>query len=170
MATITKFEDLKTWQIARQLAREIFHLTTVPPFNSDFGLKNQMNNSANSIMSNVAEGFERGGNNEFVNFLSIAKGSCGEIRSQLYVAFDRSYIDQKKLDILQGEYTALGKRIGRFMKYLNESDLKGLKFKNRMPKTRTSSLNDKSKLEAFNSKPETPNPKPETSNPKPGDD
>jgi four helix bundle protein len=156
MATITRIEDLEIWQVARRLAKETFLLTLTSPFKNDFGLKNQINNSANSILSNIAEGFERGGNNEFVNFLSIAKGSCGEIRSQLYVAFDRNYIDQKKLDILQDEYTSLGNRIGRFINYLKDSDIKGLKFKNRNPKRRSSSSND--------------NPKPETSNLKPGDD
>ena len=84
--TIKYFEDLEVWQEARQLTRQVYRLTNNSKFSKDFGLSNQIQRAAVSIMSNVAEGFERGGNQEFIQFLYIAKGSCGEVRSQLYVA------------------------------------------------------------------------------------
>src|SRR5213594_3335018 len=93
MATrIEKFEDFIAWQKARSLTREIYKITNLPAFSRDFGLKDQIRRSAVSIMSNIAEGFERGRASEFHQFLSIAKGSCAELRSQLYVAIDADYI------------------------------------------------------------------------------
>lgn len=84
-----RFEDIEAWQFSRELAKQIYGGTKQGQFAHDYGLKDQIQRAAVSIMSNIAEGFERGGNKEFLNFLSIAKGSCGEVRSQLYVAFDR---------------------------------------------------------------------------------
>ncbi len=90
MATIQRFEDLDIWKMARTLAEEVHELyTNHDVFSKDYRLKNQINGSSGSVMDNIAEGFERGGNNEFVNFLSIAKGSLGEVKSQLYRAYDR---------------------------------------------------------------------------------
>jgi four helix bundle protein len=95
---IKTFEDLEIWKEARHLTREIYTISKAPHFSKDYGLRGQMQRAAVSIMSNIAEGFERGGNQEFVQFLYIAKGSCGEFRSQLYVALDQSYINQKIAD------------------------------------------------------------------------
>lgn len=131
MATIRKFEDLEIWQMARQLAKEVHQEACKGAFAKDFGLRNQAKDSAGSVMDNIAEGFERGGRIEFVNFLSYSKGSCGEIRSQLYRAFDFEYITVQKLEYFQKEYTELGNRIGNFMSYLNRSNIKGTKFKDR---------------------------------------
>src|SRR2546430_11370128 len=88
---IEKFEDFIAWQKARKLTRQIYKATNLPAFSRDFGLKDQIRRAAVSIMSNIAEGFERGRPSEFHQFLSIAKGSCAEVRSQLYVAFDAGY-------------------------------------------------------------------------------
>jgi len=99
---IKRFEDIEAWLLAREMVRDIYDLSCEGVFAKDFGLRDQIRRAAVAIMSNIAEGFERGGNKEFVNFLSIAKGSCGEVRSQLYVAFDQGYIDKQQFEsILQ---------------------------------------------------------------------
>ncbi len=98
MATITTFEELGIWQKARELCKEIWALTQKDRFAKDFGLKDQINRSSGSCMDNIAEGFERDGTKEFVQFLSISKGSIGETRSQLYRALDRGHITQEEFD------------------------------------------------------------------------
>ena len=133
MATITRFEDLEIWQLARELALEIFNTYThAEPFSKDFSLKDQINAASGSVMDNIAEGFERNGRNEFRQFLSIAKGSCGEIKSQLYRALDRKYILQQHFDYLCSKADVLGKKIGAFMNYLASSTHRGIKFKNKV--------------------------------------
>ena len=92
MATINRFEDIEAWQHAERLEREIFKLTLEGEFAKDFSLKDQIRRSTGSVMDNIAEGFERSGNREFIQFLSISKGSCGEVQSQLYRALDQSYL------------------------------------------------------------------------------
>ena len=98
--TIMQFEDLESWQHARQLTREIYILTPKDIIARDFGLCGQIQRAAVSVMSNLAEGFERSGSGEFYQFLSIAKSSCAEVRSQLYVALDVGYLDQAEFDRL----------------------------------------------------------------------
>jgi four helix bundle protein len=93
---IRNFEDLEVWQNSRDLCKKIHHLIISPEFAKDFALVNQINRSSGSIMDNIAEGFGRTGNKEFIQFLSISKGSCSEVKSQLYRAMDRSYLDIKK--------------------------------------------------------------------------
>ena len=100
MARIDKFEDLIAWQKARVLASEIYQVTRQNPFAQDYGLSRQIQRAAVSVMSNIAEGFERHRPNEFHQFLSIAKASCGEVRSQLYVAVDIGYLTQPEFDKL----------------------------------------------------------------------
>jgi four helix bundle protein len=90
---IERFEDLIAWQKARELTKNIYRVTKIGEFLKDFGLRDQIRRASVSIMSNIAEGFERGGRSEFHQFLVIAKGSCAELRSQLYVALDAEYID-----------------------------------------------------------------------------
>ena len=109
---IEKFEDFIAWQKARSLTREIYQITNLPAFSRDFGLKDQIRRSAVSVMSNIAEGFERGRASEFHQFLSIAKGSCAELRSQLYVALDADYIPQPRFDHLMAMATEVGLVVG----------------------------------------------------------
>jgi four helix bundle protein len=132
MATITRFEDLEVWQLARELAAEIFQTySSSELFLKDYKLKEQINGAAGSVMDNIAEGFERGGRNEFINFLAIAKGSCGEVQSQLYRALDRQYITQERFDFLYNKAAEIGRKTGAFINYLKVSVYKGNKFKNR---------------------------------------
>ena len=98
MRKIEKFEDLIAWQKARVMTAEIYRLTQTGSFARDFGLKNQIQRAAVSVMSNIAEGYERKRNTEFHQYLSIAKSSCAEVRSQLYIAFDIGYIDRAQFD------------------------------------------------------------------------
>jgi four helix bundle protein len=97
MATIQRFEDLEIWQIARELYNKISKVAELLRAAKEFRFAEQMKSAAGSIMDNIAEGFERGGNKEFVQYLFIAKGSCGELRSQLYRAIDRNYISAGNL-------------------------------------------------------------------------
>ena len=110
--SIRRFEDLIAWQKARLLTREVYRLTTESPFSRDFALKDQIRRATISIMSNIAEGFERHRPSEFHQFLSIAKASCAELRSQLYIALDASYLDQERFGNLLELATEVGKVIG----------------------------------------------------------
>jgi four helix bundle protein len=125
---IERFEDLDIWKEARELCGVIFNITSMDPFIKDFKFRDQIRASSGSVMDNIAEGFERGGNKEFIQFLSIAKGSCGEVRSQSYRAFDFKYFDQIILNDLIEKTTNLSKHISGFITYLKNSDLKGPKY------------------------------------------
>lgn len=129
MATITRFEDLEIWQKARILTKRVFVLSKKENFSQDFRFRNQILSSSGSIMDNIAEGFERGGNAEFRQFLSIAKGSAGETRSQLYRAFDFEYISSEEFEELLAKYEGLSGKIKNFMTYLQNCEIKGIKFK-----------------------------------------
>jgi len=109
---IEKFEDFIAWQKARSLTREIYKITNLPAFSRDFGLKDQIRRAAVSIMSNIAEGFERRRPSEFHQFLSIAKGSCAELRSQLYIALDVEYIPQTRFRELMSIAEEVGQVVG----------------------------------------------------------
>jgi four helix bundle protein len=130
MASIEKFEDLEVWQKARELSKNIYLITSKELFAKDFELKNQIRRSGGSVMDNIAEGFERGGRGEFIQFLAIAKGSAGEVRSQLYRALDQQYINQETFNELYQLSNNIGKMISRLISYLNRSDFKGEKYKN----------------------------------------
>jgi len=130
VATITKFEDLETWQLARIQSNDFDKLVEETTLSKDFELRNQMNASSGSVMDCIAEGFERSGNAEFKNFLVIAKGSNGEFRSQLHRCLDRKHIFQEKFDELYAKNITLGNKIMSFITYLQKSDFKGQRYKN----------------------------------------
>jgi four helix bundle protein len=112
MSKVERFEDLIAWQKARGLTKAIYEKTREGDFGKDFGLSGQIQRAAVSIMSNIAEGFERGRRGEFHQFLSTAKASCAEVRSQLYVAFDIGYLDQSKFNGLLTQAEEVGRIIG----------------------------------------------------------
>jgi len=128
---IERFEDLTTWKEARELCIMIKEITSYEAFAKDFKFRDQIRSSSGSIMDNISEGFERSGKNEFIQFLSIAKGSCGEVRSQAYRAFDFKYISQDELNDLLLRTESLGKKIGSFINYLQKSEYTGSKFQYR---------------------------------------
>ena len=125
---VKNFEDLNVWKQARQLTQEVYRLTKTETFLKDFGLRDQIRRAAISVMSNIAEGFERGGNQEFVQFLYVAKASCGEVRSQLYVALDQGYATSNDSEKLLQLFRRLSGMISNLITYLRESDMKGEKF------------------------------------------
>ena len=128
MATINDFEDLEIWQLGREICQLVWNLFETTSLGKDYELRNQMNRSSCSIMDNISEGFERNGRREFINFLSYSKGSCGELRSQLYRALDRNHISKEEFEQLKDKTIIESKKIGAFMSYLVKSDIKGSKF------------------------------------------
>jgi four helix bundle protein len=148
--TFKSFEEFECWQDARALDNSIYKLTIKNGFERDFKLRDQILGATGSIMDNVAEGFDRSGNREFVRFLTYSKGSAAEVKSQLYRALDRTYISQNEFEKNYADADIVSKKIGGLIKYLNNSEFKGPRFKtNEFP----------------NTKPGTRNPKPETRNP-----
>ena len=131
MSTIRSFEDIQAWQKARVFCQNVERIMNEGKFARDFALRDQINASSGSIMDNIAEGFERGGNREFINFLSYSKGSAGEAKSQLFRAYDRKYISEDLFNKLKSDAEEIGRMIGAFMVYLQKSPLKGPKFKDR---------------------------------------
>lgn len=129
MGTIKRFEDLKIWELAREIANDVFLISNDGEFSKDSSLKDQIRRSTGSVMDNIAEGFDRDGRREFIHFLSIAKGSASEIKSQLYRALDRNYISQETFDNVKNKLEEQTKMIGGFMNYLRQSDYKGNKFR-----------------------------------------
>jgi len=129
MATLRRFEDLDAWKEARELTKAVYRITSVGEFARDYGLRDQIRRATISIMSNIAEGFERGGDKEFLQFFSIAKGSCREIRAQLYAAFDQAYLSEVQFQDLVEKVTTISRLLAGLMKYLQTSSLRGSKFK-----------------------------------------
>jgi len=127
MSRIERFEDIEAWRKARELTKEIYALTNDGPFARDFGLRDQIRRAVVSIMSNIAEGFERGSNKEFIRFLYIVKGSAGEVRAQLYVALDQAYINQETFNQLNKNVVETSRMVSGLISYLNRSSFKGEK-------------------------------------------
>jgi four helix bundle protein len=131
MATINSFEDIISWKEARVLNENIGKLIDSGRFKQNYRLINQIEGSAGSIMDNIAERFERGGNREFIQFLYIAKASCGEFRSQLYRAFDRKLISKVEFEIFSVHAKKISSLIQKLITYLQNSEDKGIKYKAR---------------------------------------
>lgn len=125
---IERFEDLEIWQISRDICKEIWNIIQTTSLQQDYKLREQINGSSGSIIDNISEGFERDGNREFINFLSIAKASCGETRSQLYRCLDRNHIDEVTFKRILDKTLLNSRKIKSFMIYLKKSDSKGSKF------------------------------------------
>lgn len=118
MPTILKFEDIVAWQKALELSDLIYSYSNNDKFSKDFGLKDQMRRASVSVVSNIAEGFEREGNNQFIYFLLIAKASAGELRAQLYIARNQNYISQNEFDSINNKVIEVSKTISGFISYL----------------------------------------------------
>ena len=129
MATYNSFEDLPVWQSAKELSALFYKAAAEGKIRNDYGLKDQIQRAAVSVSSNIAEGFERGSKREFIQFLYIAKGSCGELRSQLYIAKDLGYLDNGVSENLIKSAYNTSKQISGFIKYLKNSQFPGDKFK-----------------------------------------
>ena len=125
---IERFEDLEIWKDSRELSQYIYKLTSKKPFHNDFRFRDQIRASSGSIMDNIAEGFDRGGNKEFVQFLFIAKGSTGELRSQTYRAYDVGYIPKDEYDDLLDRTDKISRKISNLIQHIKRSDYKGPKF------------------------------------------
>ena len=133
MPTIKSFEDVLSWQKARLLCDKVGKIIDEERFKKNYRLISQLEGSSGSIMDNIAEGFERSGNKEFVQFLCIAKGSCGEFRSQLYRCLDREYISKIEFEELYKLAVEISKLIQKLIDYLQASEMKGAKYRKPQP-------------------------------------
>lgn len=129
MATIERFEDIEMWKLSRNLCNEIGRLIDNDKFNKNYRLIGQIEGSSGSIMDNIAEGFERGSRGEFILFLGYAKGSCGELRSQLYRSFDRKYINEEEFNQFIVSSKRISAMIQKFIEYLRNTSIKGTRQK-----------------------------------------
>ena len=137
-----KFEDLHVYGQARNLTNKIYEITKSASFSKDYGLIDQIRRASVSILSNIAEGFERGTNAEFIHFLFIAKGSCGEVRAQLSIAFDQKYIDENIYKSLVDQCRRISAMLNNLIDYLKGSRFKGSKFKSPQTKSVTEEINE----------------------------
>ncbi|NTS39369.1 four helix bundle protein [Flavisolibacter sp. BT320] len=131
MATVHSFEELEVWQLARQLCLHIYPLTFSKPIADDFRFKDQLRGTCGSIMDNIAEGFGRGSKHEFIHALTTAKGEAEELKSQLYRGMDVGYFSEERFKELYANADLLVKKLGSFISYLNQSEIRGQKFKKR---------------------------------------
>lgn len=129
MSKIEKIEDIIVWQKAKSLTINIYKASNHGSFAKDFGLRDQIRRAAVSIPSNIAEGFGRGGNREFLQFLSISKGSLFELKTQLIIANEIGYLNDEIFSKISNEIDEVGKMLTSFMNYLSNSDIKGIKYK-----------------------------------------
>ncbi len=124
MATIEKFEDIIAWKKGMELCDLIYAVTNKGKFSKDFGLKDQIRRASVSIVSNIAEGFEREGNNQFIYFLTIAKGSAGELRAQIYIAKNQEYITLEEFELINAKVLEVSKTLSGFVSYLRSTKTK----------------------------------------------
>jgi len=129
MSKIERKEDIIVWQKAKNLTIDIYKASNHGDFARDFGLRDQIRRAAVSIPSNIAEGFGRGGNREFLQFLSIAKGSLYELKTQLIIANEIGHLDNEIFIKMSNDSDEVGKMLTSFMNYLSNSDIKGIKYK-----------------------------------------
>ncbi len=129
MSTFRRFEDIEAWKLARMLANRIYDVTSEAGFSRDFALRDQIRRASISVVSNIAEGYERDGDREFLQFLFVAKGSCGEVRAQLYLAHDRSYLSDDQFREIHAKAVELSRVIAGLIKYLQQSKISGRKYK-----------------------------------------
>jgi four helix bundle protein len=129
MARIEVFEDLVCWQKGRELTKAVYRASRAGEFGKDYALRDQIRRACISVTSNIAEGFERGGDKEFLQFLSQAKGSCGEVRSQLYVALDEAYVTDDEFKAMKALAVDTSRAIAGMMSYLTRSQLRGSKYR-----------------------------------------
>jgi len=133
MPTVHKFEDLEIWQLAFTIYKRVSVITKRMRQDHDFRFADQMKSAAGSIMDNIAEGFERNSRLEFLNSLSISKGECGELKSQIHRSLADQYISPEEFTSLYAEVEIEVKKISNFIIYLNKTKIRGLKFKDRNP-------------------------------------
>lgn len=126
---VKTFEDLIVFQKARELCKDVYAITNIAPFKDDYRFVQQIRAAAGSIMDNIAEGFERDGNKEFINFLYIAKGSCGEVKSQILRAKDVGFIEAEKANSLYQDCVEIGKLLFSLISFIRNSELTGKKYR-----------------------------------------
>jgi four helix bundle protein len=129
MATFKTFEQIDAWQKSRELTKQVYRIAGQGTFSRDYGLKDQIRRAGVSVMSNIAVGFERSGTGEFTQFLATAKGSAGEVRSQLYVALDQAYLRQEEFDTVSSDAIEVSRMLSGLMTYFRGSGIKGTKYK-----------------------------------------
>ena len=115
---IRRFEDIESWQLARELTKQVYSVAMRGAFSKDFGLRDQITRAAGSTMHNIAEGFDGGSNSEFVKFLRYSQRSCSEVQSQLYVALDQAYISQDEFNSIYDQAAKTHAKVGGFIRYL----------------------------------------------------
>lgn len=128
MASVERFEDLRIWQMARELCKEVYRCTDIKPWKYDTRFVQQIRAAAGSVMDNIAEGFERDGNKEYIQFLYIAKASCGEVRSQIIRASDVGFLTNEDYIKLYNDCISLNKGISAFIRNLKTSSVSGIKY------------------------------------------
>ncbi|MDZ7898520.1 MAG: four helix bundle protein [Arcicella sp.] len=135
MATLNRFEEIKAWQKAREVDKKIFQFSSRSDFSKDYDLKSQIRRAGGSVMDNIAEGFGRGGNREFIQFLGISKGSANEVKSQLYRVLDRNYITDEEFRITYDQISEVIRMTDSLIGYLTQTEIKGRKFSKTEVKT-----------------------------------
>jgi four helix bundle protein len=129
MVKADQFEKLEVWKASRCLASMVYRLSAEGGLAGDASLRNQLRRAAISVMSNIAEGFERNGNREFVQFLALAKGSCGELRSELFAALDGGYLTPTEFEELYALASETSRLLAGLLRYIRDSSFRGVKFR-----------------------------------------